>query len=65
MKVYTPENMRYADGYTIQNLGVSGTTLMQRAANALYDAASPFLGKGNRFVILCGKGNNGGDGWAL
>lgn len=65
MKAYTPENMRCADSYTIKELGVPGITLMDRAANALFEVLTPFFNKGNSFVILCGKGNNGGDGWAL
>ncbi len=65
MKVYTPDNMRLADKYTIENLGVPGTVLMDRAADALYEALMPYLGQNGKFVILCGKGNNGGDGWAL
>ena len=65
MKVYTPEDLRFADKYTIENLGVSGVTLMDRAADALFDGLKEYIGKSGKFVILCGKGNNGGDGWAV
>ena len=65
MKAYTPENMRMADSFAIEKLGIPGITLMDRAADALYNALSEYLFKNRRFVILCGKGNNGGDGWAL
>ncbi len=65
MKVYTPENLRSADKYTIEKLGVPGTVLMDKAADALFEALSEHFGKNRKFVILCGKGNNGGDGWAL
>ncbi len=65
MKLYTPENMRNADRYASEVLGVPVKTLMLNAGMALYDALQSHLGKGKRFVILCGKGNNGGDGYAL
>lgn len=65
MKVYTPENMRSADTFAIEVLGIPGTVLMDRAADALLEALTPFTGKEKKFVILCGKGNNGGDGYAL
>lgn len=57
--------MRSADKYTIEVLGVPGTELMDRAAGALFEALEPSFGQNKHFVILCGKGNNGGDGWAL
>lgn len=65
MKIYTPENMRSADKYAIETLKIPGVVLMGRAADALLTELTPFIGKGKKFVILCGKGNNGGDGYAL
>ncbi len=65
MKVYTPSHMRASDKYAIEILGIPGITLMDNAATALFDSLKGFIGKGKRFVILCGKGNNGGDGYAL
>ncbi len=65
MKVYTPSDMRKADKYAIEVLDIPGTVLMDNAAGALFDSLSDYIGKGKKFVILCGKGNNGGDGYAL
>ncbi len=65
MKAYTYADMRSADKYTIEVLGVPGTELMDRAAGTLFEALKSHFGKDKHFVILCGKGNNGGDGWAL
>jgi len=42
--------------------GVSLETLMDRAAKALFETVCEYSGK---ILILCGKGNNGGDGYAL
>ena len=65
MKAYTPAHMRAADKYTIEKLGVPGSVLMDRAAESLFTNLGGHLGHNKLFVILCGKGNNGGDGWAL
>ncbi|RME84503.1 MAG: NAD(P)H-hydrate epimerase, partial [Zetaproteobacteria bacterium] len=58
--VLTAEAMRAADAHAIARLG--GRTLMRRAGEAAAYAAMR-LGDGP-FVILCGPGNNGGDGFA-
>ncbi|MGN0771387.1 MAG: NAD(P)H-hydrate dehydratase [Christensenellales bacterium] len=55
------EVMRESDRLTIQG-GVSGDTLMARAAKAVFDNVE---WKNKKIYILCGKGNNGGDGYAL
>ncbi len=65
MIAYTPNDMRYADKYAVERLNIHGTVLMDRAADALFDALKAHIGKQKNFAILCGKGNNGGDGWAL
>jgi NAD(P)H-hydrate epimerase len=48
-------------------LGVSAFSLMERAGEATADIIERRLGgvAGGRAVILCGRGNNGGDGIAL
>lgn len=60
--------MRCADAYTIQDKGVDGLALMERAGIALADEAEKTLdlrGKRIRVKVLCvcGGGNNGGDGF--
>jgi NAD(P)H-hydrate epimerase len=60
----TAEAMRAADRYTIEDFGLPGFTLMEAAgrgcADAIRDAYGPL--DGEAVVVLCGKGNNGGDG---
>jgi NAD(P)H-hydrate epimerase len=60
----TADAMREADRTTIDDVGLPGVTLMEVAgrgcAQAIADAFSPIDGR--RVIILCGKGNNGGDG---
>lgn len=43
--------------------GTSLCTLMERAGAALAECAAEELPDGGRVLILCGSGNNGGDGW--
>lgn len=43
--------------------GVSVSELMHRAGGAAAQEARRLLGSGSRVVVLCGFGNNGGDGW--
>lgn len=55
------EQSRAADSWAIEQCGISGDLLMQRAGRAVADAASHICPQG-RIVVVCGKGNNGGDG---
>ena len=59
-KVLTVAAMRRADADTIA-AGTPGRELMARAARGIFDAW-PWRGE---TAILCGSGNNAGDGYAL
>ncbi len=52
------------DRYSAQNLGLSLHTLMGRSGEAVAAAVRDMLKPPARIVILAGKGNNGGDGYA-
>ena len=54
--------MREADRRTIAS-GTSGIDLMERAGAGVAQAARAMLPGSGRVVILCGPGNNGGDGF--
>ena len=60
----TPEQMAQADRATI-DAGTPAEVLMDRAGRAVARAALDLMGNryGKRAVIVCGKGNNGGDGF--
>ena len=64
MKVLTAAQMRETDRLTTERYGVSSIQLMENAGAAIAD----FLRERfveiarRRIVVLCGKGNNGGDG---
>ncbi|MDQ4124447.1 MAG: NAD(P)H-hydrate dehydratase, partial [Actinomycetota bacterium] len=59
----TPEEMRAADEAAI-SAGTPQSVLMERAGRALARSAIELAGGryGKRVLVLCGKGNNGGDG---
>jgi NAD(P)H-hydrate epimerase len=67
-KVLTAEEMREVDRLTTERYGIPSILLMENAAHAAARAITEKLGgsvEGKSFLILCGKGNNGGDGAAL
>ena len=63
--ILTCAQMRAADKYTIEELGVPSLTLMERAGEAIADRAERALRLrgGTRVLAVCGGGNNGGDGF--
>ncbi len=66
IKIFSSEQVRKADTYTIQNEPVSSVNLMERAAAACVDWMNNFRDLSQkRILILCGPGNNGGDGLVI
>lgn len=65
VKVATAEQMRTIDRLAWERYGVSGVELMERAGAAVYQEARRLLSErgGSRVLVLCGRGNNGGDGF--
>ncbi len=67
-KVLSAEEMREVDRQTTEKYGIPSILLMENAAHAAAAVIKEKLGgsvEGKSFLILCGKGNNGGDGAAL
>lgn len=67
-KVLTAEEMREVDRLTTGKYGIPSILLMENAAHSVARIITGKLGgsvAGKSFLILCGKGNNGGDGAAL
>ncbi|MBQ8374669.1 MAG: NAD(P)H-hydrate dehydratase [Clostridia bacterium] len=60
--VLTNAQMREADKFTIEHLGVPALELMERAGNALFEAAVSLAPTG-KILCVMGGGNNGGDGF--
>ena len=64
MKICTPEQMQGIDRKAIDGLGIPGLELMENAGQSTYEMIVEYYGpmEGNRIAVVCGKGNNGGDG---
>jgi NAD(P)H-hydrate epimerase len=67
MRLFTAVEMQSADRHAIEIIGLSGPVLMENAGiKALMTMEKILEGlKGKRFTIVCGKGNNGGDGLVI
>jgi NAD(P)H-hydrate epimerase len=67
MKALTAAEMREVDRLTTERHGISSLQLMENAGRKAADAAlSVIAGRENvRICVLCGKGNNGGDGFVF
>ncbi len=67
MKAVLPQTMRDIDIEAIQSYGIPGLLLMENAARGACDVmvAQLAIETAHRVVVLCGPGNNGGDGFGL
>lgn len=65
MKALTAAEMREVDRLTTERVGIPTLQLMQAAGKHVADAvrASLAMFRQRRVAVLCGKGNNGGDGF--
>ncbi len=66
MKVSSVQEMRRLDGRAMTELGIPDHVLMENAGQAVYYTILNRLGvRGRRFAVICGPGNNGGDGFVV
>lgn len=65
IKIVTGAQMQELDRRMIGEARIPGTVLMERAGSGLVACLEQTLGsaRGKRVTIICGKGNNGGDGF--
>ena len=63
--LYTAAQVRELDRIAIQERGIAGYELMCRAGRALADCVARRWPQLRRVCIVCGAGNNGGDGYVL
>src|SRR3984885_1798021 len=62
MKILTANEMAITDRVTTDRFGISSLELMEHAGRAVAHFVLRELPQRRRIVVLCGKGNNGGDG---
>ncbi len=60
--VLTGAEMRAADRKMIETIGLPGCALMETAGRHVAVAAAALCPPGRPIVVVCGRGNNGGDG---
>ncbi|MDB5210272.1 MAG: hypothetical protein JWQ30_1099, partial [Sediminibacterium sp.] len=64
-KIFFVPQIKEADKFTIQHEPISSIGLMERAASACTKWITQHFSKQETFIIVCGNGNNGGDGLAV
>jgi len=65
LRVMDRRTIRLLDHRAIHDYGVPGIVLMENAACGATEVAMKMLAGNKRVLIVCGGGNNGGDGWAM
>jgi len=63
--IYRPDDVRELDRIAIEEQGIPGYELMTRAGQATYAAAVEHFPQASRWLVICGSGNNGGDGYVI
>jgi NAD(P)H-hydrate epimerase len=63
--VFDRAAIRQLDSEAMATYEIPGIILMENAAAGAAQVAMCVLNKKRRVIILCGPGNNGGDGWAM
>ena len=63
--IYSVAAVRETDRAAIEDHGIPGYTLMTRAGEAAVQAARARFPSAQRWQVLCGAGNNGGDGYVV
>ena len=65
MELYSAAQVRELDRIAIEERGIPGLILMRRAAEAGWVACREAYPDAHKFTVLCGSGNNAGDGYLL
>ena len=63
--VYSVASVREMDRAAIEDHGIPGYTLMTRAGAAAVEAGQQRFPEAQRWQIVCGAGNNAGDGYVV
>lgn len=64
-RIVLGSQMKKADAYTINVIGIPSLVLMERAAAAVYEEIVKLIDKKEKILVVCGIGNNGADGLAV
>lgn len=64
-RLVTTEEMRLLDRMAIEGYGIPSILLMENAGKGVAGVVGPMLAPGQPATVVCGKGNNGGDGFVI
>lgn len=64
-KLYTVDSIVQLEQIAINQFGISGYTLMQRAGEAIFSVIQEKYPQCKNILLLCGAGNNAGDGYVV
>ena len=64
-RVYTAAEVRELDRIAIEDRGIPGIALMKRAGRAVFDEVRRRWPAGRSLTVVCGSGNNAGDGYIV
>jgi NAD(P)H-hydrate epimerase len=64
-RLYTAGQVRRLDDCAITGHGIPGIELMERAGRGVFDAAREVFPDTRKWLVVCGGGNNGGDGYIV
>lgn len=63
--IWHADDLRLAEKEAADSLGITLYELMQRAGEAAFNVACTAYPESSHWLILCGHGNNGGDGYVV
>ncbi|MFP2377667.1 bifunctional ADP-dependent NAD(P)H-hydrate dehydratase/NAD(P)H-hydrate epimerase [Enterobacter ludwigii] len=63
--IWHADDLRHAEKEAADSLGITLYELMQRAGEAAFNVACTAYPESSHWLILCGHGNNGGDGYVV
>jgi hydroxyethylthiazole kinase-like uncharacterized protein yjeF len=64
-RLYTATQARELDRITIEDHGIPGMELMERAGKAAFERAVERFPASRNWLVVCGAGNNAGDGYVI
>lgn len=63
--IWPADELRRAEKEAADSLGITLFELMQRAGEAAFNVARAYYPTTRHWLVLCGHGNNGGDGYVV
>ncbi len=64
-ELYRAADVRRLDALAMEDHGIPGLTLMERAGAAVFSTLTSRWPEARRVLVCCGSGNNGGDGYIV